>query len=80
METPRPQNVQIFMIRPRNRVSDFFFWGCLGAGALVGIWSATSLYGWAAAFMGIGTGGCLGAVVYFLGAMIWGGLRRIFGK
>ncbi|HEX9997821.1 MAG TPA: hypothetical protein VGB45_11800 [Abditibacterium sp.] len=68
------------MIRPRSRISDFLFWICLFAGAAVGVWSAVSLYGWAAAFMGIGSGGCLGAVVYFLGAMIWSLFRRIFGK
>ncbi|MBW3635476.1 MAG: hypothetical protein KY445_03290 [Armatimonadetes bacterium] len=60
-----------------KRTSNLLFWASLGGGALVVTTQSVLLYGWIGAPLGIGTGGSLGAVVYYLGAMLFSASRWI---
>lgn len=57
--------------------SSLLFWILLGAGALAVTIQTIALYGWLAAPLGVGSGASLGAVIYYLGAMLVSASRWI---
>ena len=61
----------------KNSRSNRWFWALIVVGSLVVTFQAVSLFGPLGAPMGIGTGGALGMVVYYLGAMVWSALGWI---
>ncbi len=57
--------------------SNAFFWAAIFAGAFAVTLQTIALYGPIGAPLGIGTGASLGAVVFYLGEMLWSALRWI---
>lgn len=57
--------------------SNAFFWAAIFTGALIVTLPTVMLYGPLGALLGIGTGASLGAVVFYLGQMLWSALRWI---
>lgn len=56
---------------------NFFFWLAIGAGALLVTLQSVQIFGPIGVFIGLGAGASLGAVIYYLGAMIWAAWRWI---
>jgi hypothetical protein len=57
--------------------SNAFFWASILGGTLIVTLQSVMLYGPIGAPLGIGTGASLGAVVFYLGQMLWSALRWI---